>query len=282
MEVFQPPTSVCFSGGKMVNIVVSGCLGKMGRRIVALAVEDKQIKVSGAIEAKDNPCLGKDVGEVIGIGKLNVPISPDAALALSAGDVLIEFTTPKVAIEHLKIASDRRKAAVIGTTGLVPAEVDEVKKAARFIPIVFSPNMSIGVNLLFDLVAKAASNLKEGYDVEIVEVHHRLKKDSPSGTALKLAQIVAETKELDLKQVGVHGRSGISGPRPSYEIGIHAVRAGDIVGEHTVIFAGTGERLEFTHRAHSRDTFAQGALTAAKFVYGRAPRLYDMKDVLGI
>jgi 4-hydroxy-tetrahydrodipicolinate reductase len=196
--------------------------------------------------------------------------------------VLVEFTHPEPTIKHLKEAAAAGKAMVIGTTGLSPQQVEELKGLATKTRVVFAPNMSVGVNLMFKVVEQIAQVLSEGYDVEIVEAHHRLKKDAPSGTALKLAQIIAQALGRDLEKVGVYGRQGITGERTKEEIGIMTVRAGDIVGEHTVTFCGIGERLEVIHRAHNRDNFARGAVRAAQWIVAQPPGLYDMQDVLGL
>jgi 4-hydroxy-tetrahydrodipicolinate reductase len=196
--------------------------------------------------------------------------------------VLIEFTHPEPTIKHLKEAAAAGKAMVIGTTGLSPQQVEELKGLAARTRVVFAPNMSVGVNLMFKVVEQIAQVLSEGYDVEIVEAHHRMKKDAPSGTALKLAQIIALALGRDLDKVGVYGRQGITGERTKEEIGIMTVRAGDIVGEHNVTFCGIGERLEVIHRAHNRDNFARGAVRAAQWIVAQPPGLYDMQDVLGL
>jgi 4-hydroxy-tetrahydrodipicolinate reductase len=263
-----------------VPIAISGCCGRMGNRIATLAFTDRELKVAGAFESDGHPWLGKDLGEQLGLGSRGVRVTADIKNGLSSAKVLIEFTTPHATIIHLKIARELKVGMVIGTTGLSPAEISQVKDASQSIPIVMAPNMSIGVNLLFGLVGEVAKKLGPGYDVEIVEVHHRFKKDAPSGTAKKLAEVIAGVKNEDLNKVGVYGRKGITGERTPSEIGIHAVRAGDVVGDHTVIFSSLGERIELTHRAHSRDTFASGALRAAKFAAGATPGLYDMQAVL--
>jgi 4-hydroxy-tetrahydrodipicolinate reductase len=201
---------------------------------------------------------------------------------LPQADVLIEFTHPEPTLEHLKVAVDAGKAMVIGTTGLNPTQVGELKWLAEKTRVVFAPNMSVGVNLMFKVVEMIAGVLSEGYDVEIVEAHHRLKKDAPSGTAIKLAQVIAQALGRDLEKTGVYARHGIIGQRTDQEIGIQTVRAGDITGEHTVLFGGIGERLEVIHRAHNRDNFAKGAVRAALWIVDQEPGLYDMQDVLGL
>jgi len=235
----------------------------MGSRIASLALEDSVFAIGAALEADGHPRLGKDFGAILGRQDLGVNIAADAKASVSRGDVLIEFTVPEVTIEHVRVALAAKKPMVIGTTGLSAAQVDEVRAAAKSIPIVLSPNMSLGVNVLFELVKTAAERLGPSYDVEVVEAHHRQKKDAPSGTAKRLADVLASARQQPIESVPVH-----------------AVRAGDIVGDHSVILAGPSERLELTHRAQSRDVFAKGALRAAQFVVGQPPGLYDMADVL--
>lgn len=264
----------------MVKIIVSGACGRMGKRIIALAREDARIKIVGALENKTHTSIGKDVGEVLGLGKINVSVEANLDKVIKKGEVIIEFTNPETTMEHLAVAGQSNKAMVIGTTGLNDDAVKEIKQAAGKIPIVIAPNMSAGVNLLFALVGDIAKKLGPDFDIEIMETHHRFKKDAPSGTAKRLAENIAAARGRKLKDIVVYGREGIPGERPKGEIGIHAIRAGDVVGEHTVVFAAKGERIELTHRAHSRDTFAQGALRAAKFIVNKSAKLYDMQDVL--
>lgn len=235
----------------------------MGSRIAALAAADSAFAVSGALETAGHPCLGRDVGECLGLKPLGVRVTDEADAAVRAGDVLIEFTQPQATIEHVQAARRVKIPMVIGTTGLSEAERAAIREAAREIPVVFSPNMSPGVNVLFELAALAAQRLGSAYDVEVVEAHHRAKKDAPSGTAKRLAEVLAAGRK-----------------QPVERIPVHAIRAGDIVGDHTVVLAGPSERLELTHRAHSRDVFAQGALKAAQFVRSQKPGLYDMSHVL--
>ncbi len=261
----------------MQTAAVSGACGKMGKRIIALLLEDPDLKCNAAIEGKGHPALGKDAGELAGCGSLGVPLGDSLGEKV---DVVLDFSSPVGTALRLKEALKFGSAVVIGTTGHSEEERRSIEQAAQKIPILFSPNMSVGVNLLFSLVGEVAGVLGADYDVEIVEAHHRFKKDSPSGTALRLAQEIANALGLKLEDVAVYGRKGAVGPRPSAQIGIHAVRAGDIVGEHTVIFSTTGERIELVHRAHTRDTFALGALRGAKFLIGKRPALYSMRDVL--
>ena len=266
----------------MVELVVAGAAGRMGGRIIALARDAAGLRVTGAFERAGHPALGQDAGEVAGAGHLGVPIGPDPGSLLAAGRVLVEFTAPEPTLEHLRLAAARGAGAVVGTTGLQAAQVDEVRRLAARVPIMLSPNMSVGVNLAFRVLALMAKALGDDYDVEITEIHHRTKKDAPSGTAAKMAEVIAEALGRRIEDAGVYGRHGLVGERTTKEIGVHALRGGDVVGEHTVVFGTVGERLELTHRAHSRDTFAHGALRAARFVATAPPGLYSMHDVLGL
>ncbi len=254
----------------------------MGGTLVRLVQENRAMKLVGAVEASDNPQIGKDAGEVAGVGKIGVPIVAEIAPLLKGAGVVIEFTAPTATLEHVKIAAEKNIPIVIGTTGLNPKQLDEIKKLSRKSRILISANMSLGVNLLVSLLGKVAAVLGDDYDVEIVEAHHRFKKDAPSGTALALAKPIAAALGRDLDQAGVCGRKGIVGERTKQEIGLLSVRAGDIVGEHTVIFGGLGERIEFIHRAQSRETFARGALRAAQWLVKQKKGLYSMQDVLGL
>lgn len=266
----------------MIPVVVAGAAGRMGSRVLALACEARDLEVVGALERPDHPLLGRDAGEAAGGGRCGVALSADAEAALAPGRVLVAFTTPEASLDHLRVAARRQARAVVGTTGFSPDQTEEIRSLARTIPVVLSPNMSVGVTLAFRLLSLMARTLGEEYDVEIVEIHHRMKRDAPSGTALRMAEVVAEALGRDLGAVGVYGRHGLVGERRAREIGIHALRGGDVIGEHTVVFATQGERLELTHRAHSRDTFARGALRAVRFVAGAVPGLYSMQDVLGL
>lgn len=267
----------------MTRIVVMGAAGRMGARLLALAQDPKLgIRVTAAVERPDYPGLGRDAGEAAGIGNLGLPLTADVGSALKSADLVIDFSHPDATLAALEHAVSEKKAAVIGTTGLSDAQLGRLKSASRTIPIVFSPNMSVGVNVVFKILADVAKVTGSDYDVEIVEVHHRHKKDAPSGTAKRMAEVLAETLKRDLNQVGVYSRHGMIGERKPDEIGIQSIRAGDVVGEHTVVFAGLGERIEVTHRAHNRDNFARGALIAAAWVAGRKPGLYSMQNVLGL
>jgi 4-hydroxy-tetrahydrodipicolinate reductase len=266
----------------MVKIVVAGARGRMGARIVALSKEYEALRLAGAFERPGNEDIGKDIGTVSGIGAAGVILEEGLEKVIERADVVIDFTNPEATIGHLTLASLKAKAMVIGTTGFSRDQMQEVMRITSDIPCVLAPNMSVGVNLLLRVLKDIAKVLGDEYDIEIVEAHHRLKKDAPSGTAMKMAQVIADAIERNLDEVAVYARRGIIGERTRKEIGIQTLRAGDIVGEHTVMFGGLGERIEITHKASSRDTFARGALKAAIWVYGRPAGLYDMQDVLGL
>lgn len=244
----------------MVKIIISGIAGRMGKRIGELASTNQEFEIIGGLEAAESQAVGKDIGEVLGIGNIGKKVQSVFSNLGAAGGVLIEFTMPKVTMAHLEEARRKKIPMVIGTTGLSPEQSEEIHKASKEIPIVFSPNMSIGANLMFKVAEQVARLLGNDYAAEIVEIHHDKKKDAPSGTAKRLGEAVANAK----------------GKVPP----IHSIRLGDIVGDHTVIFAGNGERIELTHRAHSRDAFAKGALDAAKFLTTRNAGLYRMHDVM--
>ena len=266
----------------MADVIVAGAAGRMGSRIVALLADAGDLTLAGALEAAGHPAVGRDAGEAAGIGRAGVAIGSDAAAVITRGRVLVEFTTPEATLEHLRLVSRTQASAVVGTTGFSPAQREEIAGLAKSAAIMLSPNMSVGVVLAVKVLATMARALGDEYDVEITEIHHRFKKDAPSGTAQWMAEVVAEALGRDLGKVGVHGRHGLPGERTTKEIGVFSLRSGDVVGEHTVSFGTLGERIELTHRAHSRDTFGRGALRAARFVAGRAPGLYSMNDVLGL
>ncbi len=266
----------------MRSIVIAGAAGRMGKRLIDLVNAQEEAQVVGALEYSEHPFLGRDAGEVAGIGLLDVPlVGSFVGLSSCKADVMIDFTAPQATLANLEWAQTESVAMVIGTTGMSESEREQISLAAKKIPVVFAPNMSVGVNVLFKIAAEVAAILGEDFDVEILEAHHRLKKDAPSGTAVRLGEIVAETLGRDYPQDAVFARQGFTGERTQREIGMQTLRAGDIVGEHTVMFGGMGERLELIHRAHSRDNFAAGAVRAALWLEGRAPGLYDMQDVLG-
>ena len=264
-----------------IKIIVTGAAGRMGKMIIQTCVKDPDVKIVAGIEQAGSPFLGKDAGETAGVGSLGAVIVDDLAKVVKTCDVVIDFTFPAVTLANLDICSQNGKKMVIGTTGLSTAEVEIVRKAGQSVAVVQSPNMSIGVNLLFRIVADVTKVLSD-YDIEIVEAHHNQKKDAPSGTAEKLAQIAAEARDKSLEEIGVYGRKGIVGARKKGELGIHAVRGGDIVGDHTVLFAGEGERIEVKHQAHSRMTFAAGAVRAARFLATKDKGFFTMKEVLGL
>ena len=266
----------------MIKAVVAGAAGRMGRRLVALLHENPEFTITGAFERPGHPQLGQDAGAIAGVGALGVPISDAVGAAVKDAQVLLDFTAPAATMQNLEAASRAGVAMVIGTTGFGQADIARMPAYCRTMPCVRSPSMSIGVNVVFGALAQMARSLGDGYDVEIIEAHHHFKKDAPSGTAERMAEVIAQALGRDLKQVGVYGRHGMIGERGPKEIGVHAVRAGDIVGEHTVLFGGIGERIEVTVRSQSRDSYAQGALRAAAWVVGKAPGLYDMRDVLGL
>jgi 4-hydroxy-tetrahydrodipicolinate reductase len=262
-----------------VVIAVNGAAGRMGQRLIHLAREDRELVLGAALEAPGHPLLGRDVGEIAGLGPLGVKLRSD----LPPGerlDVLIDFSMPEGTVNAVRACVERRLPLVVATTGHTPAQRADIEAAAHETALLMSPNMSLSVNVLFELVAQAARLLAgKGFDVEIVEKHHRFKKDAPSGTALHFARIVQEAMgQTQLR----HGREGLVGERPPHEIGIHALRIGDNVGEHTIVFSTLGETLELTHKGHSRDSYARGALLAAKFLAGKPAGRYGMKDVLGL
>ena len=266
----------------MLKSIIVGAAGRMGNRVIHVIRETEGIELVGAVEAKDHPTIHRDAGEVIGLGRLGVEIKDALGTLVHLADVIIDFTAPSASLTHLKVAAESRKPIVIGSTGFSVEEMKDVQRLSKDTKCVLAPNMSIGVNLLFKIIADVSRVLGDDYDIEVVEAHHRFKKDAPSGTAMKIGQIIAETLKRDLDEVGIYGRRGMIGERKEKEIGIHTVRAGDIIGEHTIIFGGFGERLELTHRAHSRDGFARGAVKAAKWIVNQASGLYDMQDVLGL
>ncbi len=267
----------------MVKVIISGIMGRMGKKITELAYADPDVEIVGGLESPDCVHFHEKVGEVIG-ENIDAPIVSDLGKIIDRGDVIIDFAgNTEAVLGHVRLAAadKNKKAMVIGTTGFSEEELKEIEELSQDIPIVLAPNMSIGVNLLFKLVQEAAKALKDkGFDIELIEMHHRYKKDAPSGTAVKLVDILK--KETGIQKV-VYGREGIYPEgRPSDEIAVFALRGGDVVGEHTVIFAGLGERIELTHKAGSRDIFAKGAVEAAKWVKDKEPGLYDMMDVLGL
>jgi 4-hydroxy-tetrahydrodipicolinate reductase len=264
------------------NIIINGAGGRMGREIAAIAFTDPAVTVAGCVDLAAHPSSGQDMGVLCGVGARGVAIRADMAALDLEHSTVIDFSSPASTVALAGILSTRGSRMVVGTTGLTENDILALRKAATSIPVLFSPNMSLGVNLLFHLTEIAAARLAGQFDIEIIEAHHHHKKDSPSGTARKLGEIAAAALGRSYGDAVVDGRSGMVGERPRNEIGMHAVRGGDIVGDHTVLFAGNGERVELKHVAHSRATFAQGAVTAAKWLSGREPGFYSMRDVLGI
>ena len=253
-----------------IKVVVCGALGRIGRAVIGEIAAEEDLELAGAVEAHDHPGLG---GEIAG-----AKVTSDLAAVLERCDVLVDFTNPEATLEHIKAGIDAQVPTVVGTTGFSPEQLAAAEKATGDIPLVISPNMSAGVNLMFNIVERVTKALPD-FDVEIVEMHHSRKKDSPSGTAARLADVI-ETVRTDARRV--HGREGMCGPREADELALHSLRGGDVVGEHTVIFAGEGERFELTHRAHSRRTFARGTIRAIRFIVGKKPGLYTMADILGL
>jgi 4-hydroxy-tetrahydrodipicolinate reductase len=266
----------------MSRVIIAGAAGRMGRRIAFMVNRHEGLTISGGFERADHPEVGMDIGELGGFGAIGVKVAGDLKDIIDQGDVIIDFTFHEATMQIARLAAEHSKAMVIGTTGLTQANLEELADLAADFPCVQAPNMAVGVNVLFKIAHKMASILGDDYDIEIVEAHHRMKKDAPSGTALKLGEMVAQGVNRDLEKVGVYARHGIIGERTDQEIGIQTIRAGDIVGEHTVYFAGAGERLEITHRAHNRDNFARGAALAAAWLAGKSNGMYTMFDVLGL
>lgn len=266
----------------MIRLVVAGTAGRMGKTILQLAVQDKAFEIVGGLEERGHAALGQDLGSVIGCDLKGVKITQDATVALKNADVFIDFSHFTALPENLKAAVKTHTAYVVGTTGIPEDMLRKIKNASRRIPIIQSPNMSVGVNLLFKLAALAGKILDESYDLEITEIHHRMKKDAPSGTAMKLLEILLEARGRDIEKDVIYGREGETGAREKGKIGVFALRGGDVIGDHTVSFFGDGERIELVHKASSRDAFARGALLAAKFLAKRKPGLYHMRQVLGM
>ena len=263
-----------------LRITIAGASGRMGRVLVEEVLHAPDLELAAALEQSGNAAVGKDAGELVG-APCGVRIVDDTSKALTQGGVLIDFTRPDGTLAHIAACRKRGMNMVIGTTGFTAAQKQEIAAAARDIAIVLSPNFSVGVNVAFRLLDVAARSLGKGYDVEIAEAHHRHKVDAPSGTALRMGEVVAQALGRDLKRDAVYGREGVTGERKDNTIGFATVRGGDLVGEHSVMFIGTGERLEISHRASSRANFAHGALRAARWVASKKNGLYNMADVLG-
>ena len=266
----------------MFKIIIIGAAGRMGRRLISCIHSAEDMELAGALEYPACPLIGKDAGLVAGVSPIGIAISSELEPVLANADAIIDFSTGDV-VDNAKLATTAGVMDIIGTTALTDSDKNELAKLADSGGrIVFAPNMSVGVNLLFHLSEKVAKILGDDYDIEIVEMHHNKKKDAPSGTAVRLGECAAAGRNLSYSENALHGREGVVGERKPSEIGMHAVRGGDVVGDHTVIFAAEGERVELTHKASSRDTFAMGALKAVRFLDSQDAGLYDMQDVLGL
>jgi 4-hydroxy-tetrahydrodipicolinate reductase len=262
-------------------IAVAGASGRMGHMLIEAVMRADDCRLAGALDVPGSPALGQDAAAFLGQPS-GVKVCSDLRQGLSGARVLIDFTRPEGTLAHLAMCRELNVAAVVGTTGFAPEQKAQVAQVAQHIPIVMAPNMSVGVNVVLKLLDMAARALNQGYDIEIIEAHHRHKVDAPSGTALQMGEVVAKALGRDLAQCAVYAREGVTGERDASTIGFACVRGGDIVGDHTVLFAGTGERIEITHRAASRATYAQGSLRAARFLAGRQRGLFSMQDVLGL
>lgn len=265
----------------MSTIGIFGANGRMGRALITVAKE-QQLKLTAATVRSGSDLIGVDAGELAGVGRLGLPLSATGTDCINQAGIWVDFTMPEAMLAHLELAVAAKKAMVIGVTGLTDAQYQQVQQASAHIPIVWAPNMSVGVNLLLHLVQTAAKVMGQTADIEIIEAHHRFKKDAPSGTAMAIGASIAKALERDLSKVAVYGREGITGERQQQTIGFATVRGGDIIGDHTALFADLGERLEITHKASSRNTFAQGALRAALWLQNKQPGLYSMQQVLGL
>jgi 4-hydroxy-tetrahydrodipicolinate reductase len=266
----------------MLNLAVTGAAGRMGRNLIQAAYENSNCQLGAAIEHESSPFIGLDAGEMAGVGTLNKVVVSQLDEVANDFDTLVDFTRPDVTLQNLATCVANGKNIVIGTTGFTDEEKQQINKASETIGVVFAPNMSVGVNLCFKLLDMAARVLGDDVDIEVIEAHHRHKVDAPSGTALRMGEVVADALGRNLDDCAVYGREGVTGERDRKTIGFETVRAGDIVGDHTVMFAGIGERVEITHKASSRMTFANGAVRAALWLEQQANGLYDMQDVLDL
>lgn len=265
----------------MMKIAIAGATGRMGKMLIEAVLNCPDAELVGALEHESCPLLGEDAGAFLG-KKTGVAITSDISKALTGAEFLIDFTRPEGTMAHLAVAQKTGSKMIIGTTGLSPEQIDSLKNASANLAIVFAPNMSVGVNATFKLLEIAAKMLNEGYDIEIIEAHHRHKVDAPSGTALRMGEVIADALGEKLDDVAVYAREGHTGERKAGSIGFATIRGGDIVGDHTVLFAGEGERIEISHKSSSRQSYAQGSLRAARFLQGQHSGLYDMQDVLGL
>jgi 4-hydroxy-tetrahydrodipicolinate reductase len=266
----------------MIKVMMVGAAGKMGQRIINFLTEDGSTTLSAAIENPNSPLIGQDAGLIAGCGELGVKISSDILKGAEVSDVIIDFTGAEPTYHNLNFYMKAQKPILIGSTGFTGQQVKEIDKLSEVAPFILASNTSLGVNLTLKVLEMVSKTVGDLYDIEIIEAHHRMKKDAPSGTAMKMAETILNTLGRDMEKDLVYARKGIIGERKDKEIGIQTIRAGDIVGEHTVMFCGNGERIEITHKAHTRDTFARGAVTAAKWLYGKPKGKYSMFDVLGL
>lgn len=266
----------------MARVCVCGAAGRMGRTLIQACQEGEGVSLEAATERAGSTVLGVDAGDLAGLSHLGIPLAEGLAPVLDRFDVVIDFTRPEATLEHIALCRARGKRMVIGTTGFTPEQKAEIERAAQDIAIMMAPNMSVGVNLCLKLLEIAAQVMGDYTDIEVIEAHHRHKVDAPSGTALRMGEVVARALGRDLKDCAIYAREGITGARDRNSIGFATIRAGDIVGEHTVMFADEGERVEITHKASSRLTFAHGAVRAARWLMSKERGLYDMQDVLGL
>ncbi|WP_163930305.1 4-hydroxy-tetrahydrodipicolinate reductase [Paraferrimonas sp. SM1919] len=266
----------------MIRIGVVGAAGRMGRILVEAATLEEGVTLGAAFVRGNSSLLGADAGELAGVGKLGIELKAGIETGLDDFDVLIDFTSPESTLEHLAICATNNKALVTGTTGFNEQQLSQLDELSKQTKVVFAPNMSVGVNLMWKLLETAAKVMGEYTDIEICETHHRHKKDAPSGTALKMGEVIAETLGRDLNKVAVYGREGMTGERARDTIGFATMRAGDVIGDHTALFADIGERLEITHKSSSRMTYGKGSMRAAKWLVNQANGLYDMQQVLGL
>ena len=264
-----------------MKIAIAGATGRMGKMLIEAVLNYPDAELVGALEHDSCPLIGQDAGAFLG-KKTGVVITSDITQALSGAEYLIDFTRPEGTMAHLAVALKTGSKMIIGTTGLSPEQIDSLKKASTNLAIVFAPNMSVGVNVTFKLLEVAAKMLSEGYDIEIIEAHHRHKVDAPSGTALRMGEVIADALGEKLDDVAVYAREGHTGERKAGSIGFATIRGGDVVGDHTVLFAGEGERIEISHKSSSRQSYAQGSLRAVRFLQAQSSGLYDMQDVLGL
>jgi 4-hydroxy-tetrahydrodipicolinate reductase len=263
------------------RIAIAGASGRMGRMLIEATLADEEAELVAAFDQPGTPFVGRDAGEFAG-SPCGVKIVDDARLAIAMADCVIDFTRPEGTLAHLEIARELGRAMVIGTTGMPAEGKSAIVRAAKHIPVVFAPNMAVGVNAVFRLLEVAAQILRSGYDVEVIEMHHRHKVDAPSGTALRMGEIVARELGRNLDECAIYGREGVTGERKAETIGFSTIRGGDVIGDHTVLFAGLGERIEITHKSGGRVPYALGSLRAAHFLTGRTSGLFDMQDVLGL